>query len=72
MLSFIVLAREIFEEIGSQLKKRRIEEFSLTIGCHLTDDVDDNTDPAVQCPELREKLESNQVLGNRRINEVVA
>lgn len=66
------LARDVFEAVGSKLKKRRIADFSYTIGCYLTDtvDSDDGNDPATIDPVLREKLDANQVIAKKRIDEV--
>ncbi|XP_057381494.1 death domain-associated protein 6-like isoform X2 [Daphnia carinata] len=67
------MARQVFEEVGSKLKKRRIDEFESTFGCTLTDniEVDDNNDPATVDTELREKLENNQKLAKKRLDEVM-
>ncbi|KZS07536.1 Death domain-associated 6-like protein [Daphnia magna] len=34
------MARQVFEEVGTKLKKRRIDEFESTFGCTLTDNIE--------------------------------
>ena len=51
------------------IKKRRIEELKWTLGCSLTDDVNDK-DPALQNPNLKQKLDVNQEIGCKNLNEV--
>ena len=53
------------------IKKRRIEEFQWTLGCNLTDDVDDKKDPALQNSDLKQKLEVNQEIGSKNLEEVL-
>ena len=44
--SFFSTAKFAFEGVGNSIKRRRIQEFKCTVGCYLTDDVNDK-DPAL-------------------------
>ena len=48
----------------------RLRQFHFTIGCHLTDSIDEASDPAGIDEELRKKLEENKVLAKQRIDDV--
>lgn len=44
--SFFSTAKFAFEGVGNSIKRRRIQELKCTVGCYLTDDVNDK-DPAL-------------------------
>ena len=68
---FPLTAKETFTEVGEELKQIRMRDLRLTIGCHLTDATDaDAGDPAAGDEDLRRKLDENQALAKRRIEEV--
>lgn len=51
----------------------RVKEFKFTLGCHLTDPMDnsdESNDPASADAALKQKLEENQALANKRLEEV--
>jgi hypothetical protein len=48
----------------------RLRQFHFTIGCHLTDSIDEASDPAGIDEDLRKKLEENRILAKQRIDDV--
>lgn len=63
-------AKEVFEEVGTELKRTRVEDLAKTLGCYLTDVEQDDSDPAKKDENLRKKLEENQLMGQKRLDEV--
>ena len=64
----------MFEGVGNLLKRRRLEDYQLTFGCHLTDALNDDesgsADPAAHDDTLRQKLEENDQQAKNRLEEV--
>jgi len=62
------ISLETFENVGRLLKERRYQDFISNIGCHLTDNLDD--DPAEVNQDLNNKLNENKVRGKEALNSV--
>ncbi|CAD5113682.1 DgyrCDS2843 [Dimorphilus gyrociliatus] len=65
------LAREIFTEVGNALQKRRQDDDRQNFGCHLTDSIRDETDPAEMNYGLRKKLDENRKINIKNIDDIM-
>ncbi|XP_042911190.1 uro-adherence factor A isoform X2 [Parasteatoda tepidariorum] len=65
------LARDIFEEVGNELKKRRRKDEEYNFGCYLTDDVKLEEDPAEGDEELKMKLTNSVIQGEQKLKELI-
>ena len=64
------LSRKTFIEIGEQLKKQRLKMWNALFGCHLTDSVEQGSDPALSDPSLSATLTSSLTTGKEKLNQV--
>ena len=64
----IQLSKRLFKEIGNILKKQRVKDLMLHLGCHLTDDAPE--DPALSDPLLLQRLNENRHLSQRKLDDV--
>ena len=64
------LSLKVFTEIGEQLKRRRMKMWSALSGCHLTDNISNEGDPAISDPSLSDALASSLVKGKKSLDEV--
>ena len=66
----IILSRKIFKEVGEILQQRRKSEFRQSFGCHLTDSLLENEDPAISDTALHEQLARNAKEGEERLAQL--
>ncbi|KAG5441892.1 Death domain-associated protein 6 [Clonorchis sinensis] len=64
------LAREVFIDVGHLLKRRRQDDLRQDLGCHLTDDLQEEDDPTYYDSALRRQLAHNKTVGELRLNAV--
>ncbi|TGZ75405.1 hypothetical protein CRM22_000396 [Opisthorchis felineus] len=64
------LAREVFIDVGHLLKRRRQDDLRQDLGCHLTDDLQEEDDPTYYDYTLRRQLAHNKTVGEFRLNAV--
>ncbi|OON17125.1 hypothetical protein X801_07042, partial [Opisthorchis viverrini] len=64
------LAREVFIDVGHLLKRRRQDDLRQDLGCHLTDDLQEEDDPTYYDSTLRRQLAHNKTVGELRLNAV--
>ncbi|XP_067124596.1 death domain-associated protein 6-like isoform X3 [Centruroides vittatus] len=65
------VAREVFEEVGKLLQKRRLQDNRDLMGCFLTDDVDLNNDPAWENEDLKNRLEESSKIASKNLEELM-
>ena len=73
LLACATLAREAFHGVVNELKQLRDEEFNWTLNGYLADplgNIDESNDPASADPCLKQKLEANQLIAMKNLNEV--
>lgn len=66
----VAISRKVFKEVGAIIQQRRQNEFKGSFGCHLTDDLTDEGDPARSDEALQKQLEKSVVEGEERLAQI--
>ncbi len=64
------LSGKVFVEVGEALKKQRLKMWDALSGCHLTDGMDKDIDPALSDPTLSATLAASLGAGKKSLNSV--
>ena len=67
----VELSRKVFKEVGKIIKSRRIKDYKAHFGCHLTDAVVIEDDPAIRDQVLLEELKKSMNQGQKLMQDLV-
>lgn len=65
-----IISRKLFQEVGESIKKKRVKMWNALFGCHLTDTVTTDSDPALLDSNLSDTLATSLTTGREKLNQV--